>query len=33
MVGTIMGRYNEIIAPSTPPRQLDPVFWEGPTGR
>ena len=33
VLGTIMGRYNEIIAAlSRDPVVLDPIFWEGPEG-
>ena len=33
VLGTIMGRYNEIIAAlSRDPVILDPIFWEGPEG-
>jgi uncharacterized protein len=34
ILGTIMGRYNEIIRfVDTAPRDFDPVFWEGPDGQ
>ncbi len=34
VLGTIMGRYNEIVrALDAVPDDLDPVFWEGPDGR
>ena len=34
VLGTIMGRYNEIVrALDTAPDDLDPVFWEGPDGQ
>ena len=34
VLGTIMGRYNEIVrALDAAPGDLDPVFWEGPDGR
>ena len=33
VLGTIMGRYNKIVrALDAAPRDLDPVFWEGPDG-
>lgn len=33
VLGTIMGRYNEIIAAlNNDPIVLDPIFWEGPDG-
>ena len=33
VLGTIMGRYNEIIAClADDPDDLDPIFWEGPEG-
>ena len=33
IVGTIMGRYNEIVACiNTDPEALEPIFWEGPQG-
>jgi uncharacterized protein len=34
VLGTIMGRYNEIVrALAAAPHDLDPVFWEGPGGQ
>jgi uncharacterized protein len=34
ILGTIMGRYNEIIRTlDTAPGDFDPVFWEGPDGQ
>jgi uncharacterized protein len=34
ILGTIMGRYNEIVRTlAAAPEDLDPVFWEGPDGR
>jgi uncharacterized protein len=33
VLGTIMGRYNEIaVCFSTDPDEFDPIFWEGPKG-
>ena len=33
VVGTIMGRYNEIVACiNADPEALEPIFWEGPQG-
>ena len=33
VLGTIMGRYNEIVAClADDPDDLDPIFWEGPEG-
>ena len=33
VLGTIMGRYNEIAACfDSDPDELDPIFWEGPEG-
>jgi hypothetical protein len=33
IVGTIMGRYNEIVACiNADPEGLEPIFWEGPQG-
>jgi uncharacterized protein len=33
VLGTIMGRYNEIAACfSSDPNEFDPIFWEGPEG-
>jgi uncharacterized protein len=33
VLGTIMGRYNEIVACfNTNPDEFDPIFWEGPEG-
>ena len=33
IVGTIMGRYNEIVACiNADPEALEPIFWEGPQG-
>jgi uncharacterized protein len=33
VLGTIMGRYNEIAACfNTDPEEFDPIFWEGPEG-
>lgn len=34
IIGTIMARYNEIIAAlEAVPNEFDPVFWEGPNGQ
>jgi uncharacterized protein len=34
VLGTIMGRYNEIVRTlAVAPEDLDPVFWEGPEGQ
>ena len=34
VVGTIMGRYNEIVACiNADPEALEPIFWEGPKAR
>jgi len=34
VLGTIMGRYNEIVAClADDPDDLDPIFWEGPEGK
>ena len=33
VVGTIMGRYNEIVACiNADPEAIEPIFWEGPQG-
>ena len=33
VLGTIMGRYNEIVACfDSDPEDFDPIFWEGPEG-
>ena len=33
IVGTIMGRYNEIVACiNADPEGLEPIFWDGPQG-
>ena len=33
VLGTIMGRYNEIVACfNSDPDEFDPIFWEGPEG-
>ena len=33
VLGTIMGRYNEIVAYfENDPDEFDPIFWEGPEG-
>ena len=33
VLGTIMGRYNEIAACfNSDPEEFDPIFWEGPDG-